>query len=341
LLPLPPLSPLPPLAVVAHPAKARPRNRAKPIPSGLQRKNAFTSVALLSLSEMRFGLFSLLPGQDGRARTLALGYTPVNIALIPCLMRWWALRPRVPKTQTLARMAEKRTNEGTHRILVAAPSVVDACPLAGWLEREGFEVMTATDSQESLQIAGSSWQPEVVLLDVTLPEVAGFSVCKRVRAANRRALVFVLGASSREEEVRSLDAGADDYVATPFASEVLLARVRAHLRSRREAGERRILEFGDLWLDARNYATRVKGEWVDLRPQEFRLLIALAQSYGVAVNRRELIRRVGATWRGASSRPVDIHVSRIRACVERPSDYTYIHTIRGVGYRFEPILKGP
>jgi DNA-binding response OmpR family regulator len=243
--------------------------------------------------------------------------------------------------QTLADMAEKQTTEGAHRVLVAAQSVVDDYSLAGWLEHEGFEVMTVADSQEALQIAGSSWQPEVVLLDVTLPQVDGLSVCKQVRAANRRALVFVLGASSREDEVRNLDAGADDYVTMPFASEVLLARVRAHLRSRREAGERRILEFGDLWLDARNYATRVKGERVELRPQEFRLLVALAQSSGVAVNRRELIGRAGATWRGASSRTVDIHVSRIRSCVERPSDYTYIHSIRGVGYRFEPILKGP
>jgi DNA-binding response OmpR family regulator len=76
-----------------------------------------------------------------------------------------------------------------------------------------------------------------------------------------------------------------------------------------------------------------------LRPQEFRLLIALAQSSGVPVSRRELIRRAGATWRGASSRTVDMNISRIRACVESPSDYTYIHSIRGVGYRFEPIPK--
>jgi DNA-binding response OmpR family regulator len=105
------------------------------------------------------------------------------------------------------------------------------------------------------------------------------------------------------------------------------------------AGNQQILQYGDLWLDAKNYATRVKGEWVDLRPQEFRLLIALAQSSGVPVSRRELIRRAGATWRGASSRTVDMNISRIRACVESPSDYTYIHSIRGVGYRFEPIPK--
>jgi DNA-binding response OmpR family regulator len=236
-------------------------------------------------------------------------------------------------------MAEKHSTEEPHRVLLAALPAAEGFFLAGWLEREGFDLMTATDGQEAVQIACSSWQPDVVLLDPTLPGVDGSWVYKRVRAKNRAAVIFVLGDGSEEDEVRSLEAGADDYLPKRYSAEVLLARVRAHLRSRRAAGERRILEFGDLWLDAKNYATRVKGDWVDLRPQEFRLLIALAQSSGVPVSRRELIRRAGATWRGASSRTVDINISRIRTCVETPSDYTYIHSIRGVGYRFETVPK--
>jgi DNA-binding response OmpR family regulator len=236
-------------------------------------------------------------------------------------------------------MAEKHSTEESHRLLLAADSVAEDFSLAGWLEREGFDVMTATDGQEALQIACSSWQPDVVLLDLTLPGVDGFSVYRQVRAKNRTAVIFVMGNESEEDEVRSLEAGADDYVAKRFSPGVLLARVRAHLRSRRASGNQRILQSGDLWLDAKNYATWVKGDWVDLRPQEFRLLIALAQSSGVPVSRRELIRRAGATWRGASSRTVDMNISRIRTCVETPSDYTYIQSIRGVGYRFEPIPK--
>jgi DNA-binding response OmpR family regulator len=236
-------------------------------------------------------------------------------------------------------MAENQSAGGPHRVLVAAESVVGDSSLAGRLERDGFEVMTATDGQEALQIAGSSWQPDVVLLDLTLPEVVELSVCARVRATNQRAVIFVLSGDSQDDEVRSLEAGADDYVAKPFSFEVLLARMRAHLRSRRAAGSQRIIKSGDLWLDAKNYATRVKGEWVELRPQEFRLLVALTQSLGVPVSRRELVRRAGASWRGASSRTVDIYISRIRARVETPSEYTYIHSIRGVGYRFEPVPK--
>jgi DNA-binding response OmpR family regulator len=241
--------------------------------------------------------------------------------------------------QTLVDMAEKHSTEESHRLLLAADSVAEDFSVAGWLEREGFDVMTAADGQEALQIVCSSWQPEVVLLDLTLPGMNGSSLYKQVRTKNRTAVILVLGDESEEDEVQSLEAGADDYVAKRFSPDVLLARVRAHLRSRRAAGNQRILQPGDLWLDAKNYATRVKGEWVDLRPQEFRLLIALAQSSGVPVSRRELIRRAGATWRGASSRTVDMNISRIRTCVESLSDYTYIHSIRGVGYRFEPIPK--
>ena len=225
-------------------------------------------------------------------------------------------------------------------MLLAGKGVAEGFSLAGWLEDEGFDVMTATDAREALQIAGSSWQPDVVVLDSTLPEIDGFSVYKQIRAKNRAAVIFVLGDGSEVDEVRNLEAGADDYVAKHYSPEVLLARVRAHLRSRRAAGNQRILQPGDLWLDVKNYATRVKGEWVDLRPQEFRLLVVLAQSSGIPLSRQELIQRAGATWRGASSRTVDMNISRIRTCVETPSDYTYIHSIRGVGYRFEPVPKG-
>ena len=241
--------------------------------------------------------------------------------------------------QTSADMAESEITQGPQRILLAAENVVDDVSLASWLQHEGFDVLAVMDGHEALQIVTSSWQPDVVVLDLTLPEMNGLAVCEQIRAKDQRVVILVLGDGSEGDEVRSLEAGADDYVAKRFSPEVLLARVRTRLRSRRASGNQRILQPGDLWLDAKNYATRVKGEWVDLRPQEFRLLIALAQSSGVPVSRRELIRRAGATWRSASSRTVDIHISRIRARIEPSSDYTYIHSVRGFGYRFEPVSR--
>src|SRR5687767_6674210 len=110
--------------------------------------------------------------------------------------------------QTLVDMAEKHSTGESHRVLLATESVAEGFSLAIWLEREGFDVLTATDGQEALQIAGSSWQPDVVLLDRTLPGVDGFSVYKQARAKNRTAVIFVLGDESEEDEVRSLEAGA-------------------------------------------------------------------------------------------------------------------------------------
>jgi DNA-binding response OmpR family regulator len=250
------------------------------------------------------------------------------------------LRLRAPCLQTWEDMAVENSTGESHRVLVAAGNEAEGDSLAGWLEREGFDVMTATDGREALQIAGSSWQPDVVLLDPTLPGVNGFSVYERVQARNRAAVIFVLGDGSEADEVRNLEAGADDYVGKRFSPEVLLARVRAHLRSRQASGNQRILQSGDLWLDTKNYAARVKGDWVDLRPQEFRLLIALAQSSGVPVSRQELVRRAAPGRRKTSSRTVDMHISRIRSRIEPPSDFTYIHSVRGFGYRFEPVPKG-
>ena len=238
-------------------------------------------------------------------------------------------------------MAVEHSTEESYRVLVAAESVPEGDSLADWLEREGFDVMTAADRGEALQIAGSSWQPDVVLLDSTLPGVDGSSVYEQVQARNRAAVIFVLGDGSEADEVRNLEAGADDYCGKRISPKVLLARVRAHLRSRRASGNGRILQPGDIWLDTKNYAARVKGEWVDLRPQEFRLLIALAQSSGVPVSRQELVERSASTRRITSNRTVDMHISRIRARIEPPSDYTYVHSVRGLGYRFEPIPKEP
>jgi CheY-like chemotaxis protein len=114
-------------------------------------------------------------------------------------------------------MAERQPTGESHRMLLARENVAKGFSLAGWLEREGFDVMTAADAREALQIAGSSWQPDVVVLDPTLPGVDGFSVYKQVRAKNRTAVIFVLGDGSEEDEVRSLEAGADDYVAKYYS----------------------------------------------------------------------------------------------------------------------------
>ncbi len=214
--------------------------------------------------------------------------------------------------------------------------------LEGRLKLEGFEASTAPDKGELLRFAASSQKSDVILL-YFLDALRGSAACEHLRLANPESAIIMLSdRNSEEDEVRGLDAGADDYIVRPFSLKALMARIRANVRGRREAaGKQRIVEAGDLRLDVRNYLVRVKDEWVPLRPQEFRILTILAQSCGEPLSSEELIRRTPGQWRGNPRHTVKIHISRIRSAIETPSDYTYVHTVKNVGYRFEPIAKWP
>jgi DNA-binding response OmpR family regulator len=214
--------------------------------------------------------------------------------------------------------------------------------LEGRLNLEGFEASTTPDKGELLRPAASSQRPDVILL-YFLDALRGSAACEHLRLANPDSAIIMLSdRDSEEDEVCGLDAGADDYIVRPCSLEVLMARIRANVRGRREAArQRRVIEAGDLRLDVRNYVVRVKDEWIPLRPQEFRILTILAQSFGEPLSSEELIRRTPGQWRGNPRHTVKIHISRIRSAIETPSDYTYIHTVKNVGYRFQPISKWP
>ena len=228
------------------------------------------------------------------------------------------------------------------KVLVVGDEPSGLAGLERRLSGEGFEIVTAIYQERDFEVADLSAEPDVVLLDLRFHKLHEFVVCERIRAADPGVVLIILADSDSEEDtLRGLDSGADDYVARPFSSEVLLARIRAGVRGRRAAaGERRIVEVGDLWIDVPNYAVRVKGRWVDLSPRAFGVLAALAQSLGEPLSRRELVLRTRGQWRNGPSRAVDVQISRIRSAVETLSDYTYIHTVRGRGYRFEPVPKG-
>ncbi len=146
---------------------------------------------------------------------------------------------------------------------------------------------------------------------------------------------MITAKDSEEDKVRGFEAGADDYVTKPFGMKELLARINANLR-RIEVGQRgKILEAGDLQLDTKNFTARIKGELLDLRLKEFELLVALASSPGELKSREELAKEVWGHAGVGSSRTIDVHIRRIRAALEEKSSYEYIHTARGLGYRFE------
>jgi DNA-binding response OmpR family regulator len=224
----------------------------------------------------------------------------------------------------------------TAEILIVEDDAVILNTLAYNLSRQGFGVQKAMSGAEALKLA-RKLRPDLILLDVMLPGESGIRVCEKIREEDQEVVIVMVTAKDTEEDkVSGFEAGADDYVTKPFGIKELVARVNANLkRSTASLGSRgRILEAGDLWLDTKNFTARVKGEPLNLRLKEFELLMALASQPGELKSREELAKEVWGHAGVGSSRTIDVHIRRIRASLSA-SDYEYIHTARGLGYRFE------
>jgi DNA-binding response OmpR family regulator len=211
------------------------------------------------------------------------------------------------------------------------------------LRRAGFDTRTSGDGLEALEMV-RELPPDLILLDLMLPGIDGFEFASQVRRTDTDvAIIMVTALGEERDKVRGLDAGADDYITKPFSIDELLARVRANLRRVRE---RAVLETdetiraGDVTIEPSQLRVFVGSEPVRLRLKEFQLLLALARGPGKLMTRQALAREVWGYDHLASSRTIDVHVRRLRQAVEDVSDFTYIHTVHGVGYRFEARPKG-
>ncbi len=230
----------------------------------------------------------------------------------------------------------------TAEILIVEDDEVILDTLAYNLARQGFGVQKATNGAEALKLA-RKLRPELILLDVMLPGESGIRVCERIRQADREVMIVMITAKDAEEDkVRGFEAGADDYVTKPFGMKELVARINANLKRSvaLPGGRGKILEAADLWLDTKNFTARVKGEPLGLRLKEFELLAALASRPGELKSREELAKEVWGHAGVGSSRTIDVHIRRVRASLAEKSDYEYVHTVRGLGYRFEARPRG-
>jgi DNA-binding response OmpR family regulator len=210
------------------------------------------------------------------------------------------------------------------------------------LRRAGFETHSTGDGAQALPLAEKT-SPDLVLLDLMLPGMDGYQIAERLRAADKETgIIMVTALDTERDKVRGLDAGADDYLTKPFSMEELLARVRANLRrvrSRATLNDDRTLEIGDLLIEPRSFRASVAGVPAKLRLKEFQLLHAMAKREGQLCTREMLAEEVWGYEHMTSSRTIDVHVRRLRQAVEEPSAYMFIHTVHGMGYRFEPIAK--
>ncbi len=221
------------------------------------------------------------------------------------------------------------------RILVVEDEQDIAEMIAYNLEREGFQVESAHSGEEGLSKAKAD-HPDLVVLDIMLPEMNGLDVCRALRSDRATQGIPIVMLTARDEEidvVTGLEVGADDYITKPFSPKVLIARIRAVLRRRRESEESRseFLQVGKLTMDRGKHRVMVTGKAVELTHTEFELLCVLAQRPGWVFSRSQLIDSLRDGQLVITDRAIDVQVANLRkklgACGH------YIQTVRGVGYR--------
>lgn len=204
------------------------------------------------------------------------------------------------------------------------------------LEKEGYEVIVASDGREGLRKA-QTVLPDLILLDLMLPQMNGLDVCKELRASSRTARIPILMLTAKAEETDQIvgfAVGADDYVTKPFSVKVLLQRIKVLLR-RGAAAEPapEVLQVGPLKLDKRGHRVTLKNEPVLLTPTEFRLLETLMRQPGRAFSRQDLMESAIGDGAIVLERTIDVHIKSLRRKLGPVGEW--IETVRGVGYRFQ------
>ena len=206
------------------------------------------------------------------------------------------------------------------------------------LRREGHEVVSAFDGSEGLRLALCE-NPDLIILDIMMPLLDGFEVCKRVREKSQAPIIMLTARSEEVDKVLALEFGADDYVTKPFGVRELMARVKANLRRQDAAGNQpdsqEALVFGDISFDQRKRDLYVKGELVQLTPKEYDLIKFLAINRDQVFSREALLEKVWGFEFFGDVRTVDVTVRRLRTKIEENSESPrYVMTKRGVGYYF-------
>jgi DNA-binding response OmpR family regulator len=203
------------------------------------------------------------------------------------------------------------------------------------LASEGYRVLTAEDGVEALRILGRE-ELDLVVLDIMLPRMSGFEVLKKMREHSDVPVVLLTAKSQSVDKVVGLELGADDYITKPFDTKELLARIKAILRRfGRDGGSREgLLRLGTLELDPNGYTVSRGGEALDLTPTEFKILALLMRRPGQAFTRAQISEAVSTGSHYLASRYIDVHISRLRAKIERdPSRPEIVQTVPSVGYR--------
>ena len=225
---------------------------------------------------------------------------------------------------------------GKQLILVVEDETSITEPLTEALARDGFETEVAATARESLELA-ERLRPDLVLLDLMLPDGSGFDVCRELRRTSKVPIIMLTARGEEADRIVGLELGADDYVVKPFSAREVVARIRAVLRrtERAEPEDSDAIVIGDVRLDPAARLVTKAGEPVELARKEFDVLHLLMKNAGSVVKREQLIDEVwDVNWFG-STKTLDVHVAAVRKKLsDDPAAPRYIHTARGVGFRF-------
>lgn len=207
------------------------------------------------------------------------------------------------------------------------------------LEKEGFSVLKAYDGETALQRVKAQ-KPDLIILDLMLPEISGLEVCKAVRNNPATANLPIIMLTAKAEEVDKiigLEMGADDYITKPFSIKELIARVRAMLRRRdnNKIPQKEEFKYGGLRINYVSYEVFVDGEKVTLSPTELKLIFFFSRNPGRVYTRNQILDHVWGDDTFVTPRAVDVHIKRLRSQIEKDIDSPqYIITVRGIGYKF-------
>jgi two-component system response regulator VicR len=209
------------------------------------------------------------------------------------------------------------------------------------LNKEGFETIEAYDGEEAMKLAVEQ-NPDLILLDVMLPKMDGFTVCRKLRQSMNTPILMLTAKEEEVDKVLGLELGADDYITKPFSQRELMARIKANLRrtavEQAEQKSGNILDCGSVVIDIDRYEIKRDGQVVDLTLREFELVKFLAQHHGQIFSRETLLEKVWGYEYYGDVRTVDVTVRRVREKLERdPGNHQFIMTKRGVGYYFNKV----
>ena len=215
---------------------------------------------------------------------------------------------------------------------------VNICELLRlYIERDDYQVVIANDGDQAVELFNRE-QPDLVLLDIMLPKMDGWQVCKEIRKTSNRPIIMLTAKGELFDKILGLELGADDYIIKPFEAKEVIARIHAVLRRTSTSEEKekvKEINWDKLSINLTNYELRVDGKYIDTPPKEMELLYYLASNPNKVFTRDQLLDKVWGFDYYGDSRTVDVHIKRLREKINGVSDQWSLKTVWGVGYKFD------